>query len=104
MTEDPTTQIEMPEGWKSLKDIIENTLIEAHRKEDDPKAKLLTAVVANTWLTPLNLMKEMAEALEQAVSLIESEWGPISEDVRSGERDLGGSKPFVALKKFKEWN
>lgn len=51
----------------------------------------------------LQLMKEMAEALEQSIGLIESEWGPISEEEKSGKIDRGGSKPFIALKKFKEW-
>lgn len=75
--------MDMPEGWKRLNEF--GALL-VHEREQ----------VAS-------LMKEMAEALEQACGLIESEWGPLSEDELSGKIDRGGSKPFTALKKFKEW-
>lgn len=69
--------VETPEGWKNLSAKQYSVLVPVEKK------------MAKETVFALDLMKEMAEALEDAIYYLDPELGPDS--------------PKKALKKFKEW-
>jgi len=81
--------MDMPEGWKKLdfaiQEIGENFLLNAEPGDEKPMAYYRNEVaIARSLVHIRNLMKEMAEALEEVDG---DHWG----------------KRQAALKKFKEW-
>lgn len=83
--------MDMPEGWKRLINIIETTKVSYKDPKHKACSELSEYIIKSIWQDPLNIMKEMAEALEDMVQACNQGYG---RDIKKMER---------ALNKFKEW-
>lgn len=88
--------MEMPDGWKKLKKLAGESYKKALKNKEDPLSALCEYTFRESSMFHLNLMKEMAEALQDTTEWFDSlaSCPDMSKKIHQIE--------FV-LKKFQEW-
>lgn len=95
--------MEMPEGWKSLKSVVDSIEVKPNDPRNYDHAQIAQIVVHSMWNTPLDLMKEMAEALELSITLPVLNEHSYAERTQFEKDKIDQQKIRTAFKKFKEW-